>query len=79
VHGVRYADYSHGVRLVWHEVLVDGVRRSIYDVLADPKLAPLLSDEGALRDARVLMDPQRAALAAYRDIPAPALIAARPR
>jgi len=77
VHGVRYADYSHGVRLVWHEVSIDGTRRSIYDVLADPELAPLLSDEGALRDPSALMDPQRAALAAYGPVPEPARIAAR--
>ena len=64
VHGVRYADYSHGVRLVWHEVRIDGVSRSIYDVLSDPALAPLLSYEGAIRDPRRLMDPRRVALAA---------------
>jgi len=64
VHGVRYADYSHGVRLVWNRVLVQGEWRSIYDVLADPKLALLLSYEGAIRDPRALMDPHRAALAA---------------
>jgi len=64
VHGVRYADYSHGVRLVWHEVSIEGASRSIYDVLADPALAPLLSYEGAIRDPRGLMDPRRAALAA---------------
>jgi hypothetical protein len=64
VHGVRYADYSHGVRLVWHEVLIEGAARSIYDVLADPALAALLSYEGPIRDPRGLMDPRRAAMAA---------------
>jgi len=63
LHGIQYADYSHGVRLVWHEVSVDGVRRSIYDVLADPALAPVLSDEGALRDPRALMSSPDALLA----------------
>jgi hypothetical protein len=58
VHGARYADYSHGVRLVWHEVSIGHERRSIYDVLADPVLAPVLSGEGPLRDARALMDPR---------------------
>ncbi len=48
VHGAQYADYSHGVRLVSNTVLVDGVRRSLFEVLADPLLAPLLSDEGPL-------------------------------
>ena len=46
VHGARYADYSHGVRLVGHTVWLDGVPKSIFELLADPLLAPLLSDEG---------------------------------
>ena len=70
VHGVRYADYSHGVRLVWGEVSIAGAPRSIFDVLADPALAPLLSYEGSIRDPRRLMDPRRAALAAEAAIPA---------
>jgi len=78
VHGVRYADYSHGVRLVWHEVWIDGSPHEILDVLADPALAPLLSDEGAIRDPRVMLDPQRAALAALRPFDAgPALASIR--
>lgn len=48
VHGERYADYSHGVRLVSHTVYVNGVERRLEDVLADPMLAPLLTREGAL-------------------------------
>lgn len=48
VHGARYADYSHGVRLVGNIVFVDGVARSMADVLADRLLGPLLSDEGPL-------------------------------
>lgn len=49
-HGARYADYSHGVRLVSHIVYVNGVPRSMEEVLADPDLAPLLSREGPLRN-----------------------------
>lgn len=56
VHGARYADYSHGIRLVSDQVLINGERRSIFDVLADPSLAPLLNAEGAF-DARGLMQP----------------------
>lgn len=48
VHGASYADYSHGVRLVSAVVFVNDERRSIFDVLANPLLAPLLSDEGPL-------------------------------
>lgn len=61
VHGARYADYSHGVRLVGRTVWLDGVPRSIFDLLADPLLAPLLSDEGPL--------PQAAALISAADAP----------
>jgi len=49
VHGIRYADYSHGVRLVSNVAYVDGVAWSIYELLKDPQLAALLSDEGAIR------------------------------
>ncbi len=48
VHGARYADYSHGVRLVSSIVYVNGVRRSIEEVLAEPALSALLTREGPL-------------------------------
>ena len=48
VHGARYADYSHGVRLVSGTVYVNGVKRPITDVLAEPSLARLLTSEGPL-------------------------------
>lgn len=41
-----YVDYSHGIRLVRRWMVVDGVRRTVESVLADPKLWVLLSDEG---------------------------------
>jgi hypothetical protein len=51
VHGANYADYSHGVRLVSEVVFVDGRPRSIFDVLADRRLAALISDEGPMPHA----------------------------
>lgn len=48
VHGARYADYSHGVRLVSEMVYVNGVRRSISEVLGEPKLARLLTNEAPM-------------------------------
>ena len=48
VHGARYADYSHGLRLVSDIVYLDGVPRKITDILAEPRLAGLLSSEGPL-------------------------------
>lgn len=50
VHGTRYADYSHGVRLVSSVVYVDGAPRPIAAALADPALAPALSAEGPMPD-----------------------------
>jgi hypothetical protein len=45
-HGADYADYSHGVRAVLPEVLVDGQPHDFRDLLADPVLSPLVSKEG---------------------------------
>jgi len=47
-HGARYADYSHGIRLVSDIVLIDGKYESIYRILGNPSLADVLSDEGAI-------------------------------
>jgi len=45
VHGADYVDYSHGLRLVARELVVDGRTMDIEQVLADPELAGLLSAE----------------------------------
>ena len=57
VHGARYVDYSHGVRLVASVVDVAGVARSIYDALQDSSLASALSREGVTRNPWGLMHP----------------------
>jgi Secretion system C-terminal sorting domain len=51
-HGDTYADYSHGIRLVQLTMKVDGVNKTITEVLNDPNLAGLLSDEGLIPIAR---------------------------
>jgi peptidoglycan hydrolase-like protein with peptidoglycan-binding domain len=53
VHEASYADYSHGVRLVSGTMTVDGVEMPVSEVLKNPRLAGLISDEGTLRDPRV--------------------------
>jgi hypothetical protein len=58
VHGARYVDYSHGVRLVSTTVVVDGRPRSIYEALQDSQVAPVLSREGVTRDPWGLMHPR---------------------
>ncbi len=50
VHGERYADYSHGVRLLSRVAYVNGQERRLEDLLADPQFAPLLSREGPMRE-----------------------------
>lgn len=61
VHGARYVDYSHGVRLVASIVDVGGVARSIYDALQDSSLGPALSREGITHDPWKLMHPRATA------------------
>jgi hypothetical protein len=61
VHGARYADYSHGVRLISTRVFVDGRPASIFDVLGDQRLAPMLSDEGTITSPEALLAASAAA------------------
>ena len=49
VHGASYADYSHGIRLVAGNVLLNGQFRSTHEVLSDSSFASVLSDEGPIR------------------------------
>jgi hypothetical protein len=60
VHGARYVDYSHGVRLVSQTLVVDSQTRSIYDALQDAHVATVLSREGVTRDPWGLMHPAAA-------------------
>lgn len=55
VHGARYADYSHGVRLISATAYVNGVAAPLLNLLQDPRLASLLSDEGVIRNAAGLV------------------------
>ncbi|MFB9150840.1 hypothetical protein [Roseovarius ramblicola] len=60
VHGAGYADYSHGVRLVSRTAYLDGRPADLRDLLASPRYAALLSEEGPVTGPRLRM----AALAA---------------
>ena len=59
VHGERYADYSHGIRLVGATVWIDGKPRNILDVLQDKELAPLLTYEALIVRPRWLLRRQK--------------------
>lgn len=56
VHGWHYADYSHGVRLVSNEILVNDRPQSLFSALQDPPLAAMLSSEGVIRKIFQLVD-----------------------
>ena len=45
-HGQEYLDYSHGIRLVSDVMLLNGQVTSVHQVLANARLAPVLSAEG---------------------------------
>jgi len=47
-HHDSWVDYSHGVRLVSRDVVLDGISNTLARVLSDPLTAPLLSDEGVV-------------------------------
>lgn len=51
-HAASWVDYSQCIRLVKNEMIVNGEIRKVAEVLADPKLCGLLSDEGVITNAR---------------------------
>jgi hypothetical protein len=55
VHGEDYADYSHGIRLVSMIAYVDNTERSLFDILQDPNLAPVVSAEGPIPKVGMLL------------------------
>jgi len=51
-HASSWVDYSQGTRLVSQSMLVNGEKKSVAAVLADPRLCGLISDEGVILNAR---------------------------
>lgn len=51
-HLETYVDYSHGIRLIADAMFVDGKTMTVKNVLADPKLCGLISDEGPIIPAK---------------------------
>jgi hypothetical protein len=52
IHENTYADYSHGARMISGTMVVDGVEMPVSEVLKDPNLAGLISDEGTIKNSR---------------------------
>ena len=63
-HTTSWVDYSHGVRLVQREMIVDGHPTTVDAVLADAQLCTLLSDEGPIPEPRY-REVRTAALPSY--------------
>jgi hypothetical protein len=53
VHGYKYADYSHGIRLVSNYMQIDGKAVMAPEILKDPNFASLLSNEGTVIVPRI--------------------------
>lgn len=51
-HAGAWVDYSHGIRLVQQKLIVNGETKTVAEVLANPNLAGLLSDEGGITNPR---------------------------
>jgi hypothetical protein len=51
-HSESWVDYSHGIRLVANNVLLNGTNTTAAQVLADSELCNLLSDEGVVTNSR---------------------------
>jgi hypothetical protein len=47
-HDWYYQDYSHGIRLIANDVILNNQVRRIQDIFGDPDLSYLVSDEGKL-------------------------------
>src|SRR5208282_204270 len=56
-HTAAWVDYSHGIRLVSQNMLVNSETKTVAEVLADPKLCGLISDEGVVTNTRYSTNP----------------------
>lgn len=54
VHGASYADYSHGIRLISRIAYVNGRAIDLRDLLADSRLAGVVSAEGTITHRQLL-------------------------
>lgn len=48
-HDIAYRDYSHGIRLIDKNAILNGKPTLLSSILQDPKTAQLISDEGPLK------------------------------
>jgi hypothetical protein len=55
-HTISWVDYSQCIRLVSQNMVVNGEKKTVAEVLADPKLCGLISDEGVVTNVRYQID-----------------------
>ncbi|HET9651199.1 MAG TPA: hypothetical protein VFP36_03365, partial [Usitatibacter sp.] len=55
-HEPSFVDYSHGVRLVWPTMKVDGAERRVADVLRDASLGLIIAAEAPINEPRYTLD-----------------------
>lgn len=48
-HSNRWVDYSHGIRLIRKKVVLNGKTMQLSEILQDPQLSQLVSNEGPIR------------------------------
>jgi hypothetical protein len=71
-HSASWVDYSHGIRLVHRLMFVNGEEKQVREVLANPELAGLISDEGVILNSRYPTDAPAASSQREREPPWPA-------
>jgi hypothetical protein len=77
-HTAAWVDYSQCIRLVKNEMTVNGETKTVAEVLADPKLCGLISDEGVITNARYPTNPIAPAASVKIDLPWPEKFVASP-
>ncbi|RMH65139.1 MAG: hypothetical protein D6677_03215, partial [Calditrichaeota bacterium] len=70
-HSARYADYSHGVRIILKNVIINGDTLRMDKILKDPVLSVLLSDEGTITKAFYPPNPVLTGMSPVPGMPGP--------
>ncbi|HET6407339.1 MAG TPA: hypothetical protein VFG14_05615, partial [Chthoniobacteraceae bacterium] len=68
-HGQSWVDYSHGIRLVSQGMLVDGAARRTAEILADPDLSAMLSDDGPIAHPHYVAFSDRDPFTGFQSVP----------
>ena len=70
-HAAAWVDYSQCIRLVQQKMTVNGEMKSFADVIADPELSALVSNEGTMSDPRYATNDMKALSSGTTALPQP--------